>query len=96
MKKTMFALASLLGLSMCAPAMAQEPLCGPTLDAYVGMATSGMERAVSGVDETGSILEIWLGDGGHWVAFRTFDNGMSCLITQGFDFFADGHVKPNA
>ena len=93
--KTFFTMAGLALMASCAPAYADEPVCGSSMTAYTSMQEGGMQRVVSGVDVHGSLLEIWVDEGGYWIALRTFDNGVSCFVTEGLFFTADGHLKPN-
>jgi len=77
-------------LSTCAvaPVMAQGTRCIPTGDAYASFEAVGAIPIFNGVFAQG-VLEIWAEhdeDGPSWVAFITFPDGRSCLLTEGTIF----------
>ena len=79
-------LAGLLALALatnCTPAAAQLR-CGPRADLIELLAINYDEHQIGrGLENGGSILEIYTSDQGTWTMIRTYPNGVSCFVNDG-------------
>lgn len=79
------ATAAALGLATFQPAMAQAPICGPTLEMWEGLGEYGETRQSIAIHSEGeAAVETWANvDTGSWTVILTSPTGVSCIALHG-------------
>lgn len=74
-----------LTVAACSPAMAQAPICGPTLEMWDGLGEYGETRQSIAIHSEGeAAVETWANvDTGSWAVILTSPMGQSCIALHG-------------
>ena len=88
------ATAAVLGLSACQPAMAQQLVCGPTLEMWDGLGEYGETRQSVAIHSEGeAVVETWANeDTGSWTVILTSPTGISCIALHGMGWASTAPV----
>ena len=81
----LIATALALAVASCSPAMAQAPICAPTLEMWDGLGEYGETRQSIAIHSEGdAAVETWANvDTGSWTVILTSPNGVSCIALHG-------------
>ena len=85
-KMTRFAIAvtaAVLAVFLCAPAAAQQQVCGPYSDMTAKLGEYGEALSGRGIDAVNRMLEIWTGPDGWTVILVRPNDMMSCVMLIG-------------